>query len=85
MDDATISAKRDSLDQALETAGPNVGIAFGLDLFKAFRERGWLTLETFGASGTTLFAERLPAYQQTHYVFATWDLGDWDFKVGSHA
>jgi len=31
-----------ALDKQLESASPNVGIAFGVELFNEFKKRGWL-------------------------------------------
>jgi len=70
------------LDKQLEVAVPNVGIAFGVELFDEFRKRGWFTLEVFGTLGTTLFAERVPAYDKTHFAFPSWGISDREFIVG---
>lgn len=70
------------LDKQLEVAVPNVGIAFGVELFDEFRNRGWFTLEVFGVLDTTLFAERVPAYNKTHFVFLSWGIPDREFIVG---
>ena len=48
MDDDAANLIKVKLDAALKEAGPNVGIAFGTELFSEFRSRGWLTVETFG-------------------------------------
>ena len=82
MDDAAAQAIKSDLDRALTEVGPNVGIAFGTELFAEFRKRGWLTLETFGVLGTTFLATKLPAYSRTHHAFATWDVPDLEFRVG---
>jgi len=71
-----------NLDKQLESADSNVGIAFGEDLFRIFRENQWIKLEDYGLLGTSLFSEKIPAYQQTHFAFTTWGLGKLDFKVG---
>ena len=70
------------LDKQLEGASPNVGIAFGTELFNEFRNRGWFTLEVFGVLGTMLFPERVPAYKETHFVFPSRGIQDLEFKVG---
>lgn len=70
------------LDTQLKSAHPNVGIAFGVELFGEFRKRGWFTLETFGVLGTTLFSEQVPAYSKTHFVFPSWAIQDLEFRVG---
>lgn len=75
--------KKAELDKLLENAPANVGIAFGTELFNEFRNRGWFTLETFGALGTTLFAELVPAYKKTHFVFPSWGIQEAEFKIGS--
>ncbi len=73
---------RQELDQQLGSAPPNVGIAFGTELFNEFKQRGWLTLETFGVFGTTLFAGKVPAYGKTHFAFPTWGIQVLEFRVG---
>jgi hypothetical protein len=80
--DAEARAKRADLDAALRSVPPNVGIAFGFDLFSAFAARGWVTMEDFGTAGTALFSGRLPAYQRTHFAFVSMDVPDEDFQVG---
>lgn len=70
------------LDKQLVDASPNVGIAFGCELFNEFRDRGWFSLEFFGVLGTMSFAVRVPAYNKTHFVFPSWDIQDLEFKVG---
>ena len=72
-----------ALDKQLESASPNVGITFGVELFNEFRARGWLTLETFGVAGSMFCAHQVPAYNKTHFVFQTWGIQDREFKVGS--
>lgn len=74
--------KKEELDEELKSASPNVGIAFSTELFNEFHNREWITLETFGALGTTLFSIKVPAYQKTHFAFPSWDIEDLDFKVG---
>jgi hypothetical protein len=81
MDDKTVEARKAELDNELTKTGQHVGIALGLELFGAFKDRGWLTLGKFGVLGTELAATKLPAYG-SHYVFATWDLADDQFRVG---
>ncbi|MGJ4882902.1 hypothetical protein [Bradyrhizobium sp. HKCCYLRH3097] len=81
MDDELATKVKEQLDAQLANAAPNVGIAFGLDLFDAFRDRKWITLNTFGALGTSFGATKLPAYG-SHYAFPTWDLPENEFKVG---
>lgn len=83
MDDQVASAAKARLDDQLKTVGPNVGIAFGLDLFDAFRSRGWIKLETGSILGTGFMAIKLPAYGKTHYAFSTWDIPEDGFFVGS--
>ena len=80
MDEADVVRIKNQLDAELQSAGPNVGIAFGIELFKEFDERRWLTLETFGASA--LFPARMPAYARTHCALRTWDLANREFRVG---
>jgi hypothetical protein len=82
MNDAAAKAIQADLDAALQQAPANVGIAFGFDLFLAFSARGWVTMEDFGAAGTSLYKGRLPAYQRTHFAFVSLDVPDEDFEVG---
>jgi hypothetical protein len=82
MDDAVANEIKAKLDAELAGRPDNVGIAFGLDPFYEFRDRGWLTLEKFGALGTSLFEARVPAYGRTHYAFPTWDIPENEFRVG---
>lgn len=70
------------LDKQLDGAGANVGIAFGVELFEEFRTRGWFSLELFSALGTMLFAEQVPAYKKTHFVFPSWGIQSLEFRVG---
>lgn len=78
---------RADLDVQLHNLSPNVGIAFGSELFNEFRNRGWFTLEKFGVLGTTLFTDQLllPAYQRSHCVFLSWAIDDLKFQVGGSA
>lgn len=71
------------LDRQLVGTPPNVGIAFGVELFDEFRKRSWFTLENFSVLGTSSFSEKLPAYKRSHFVFPSWDLDDLEFKVGT--
>jgi hypothetical protein len=82
MNDAAARAKQAELDTELRQASANVGIAFGFDLFLAFSARGWVTMEDFGAAGTTLYSGRLPAYQRTHFAFVSMDVPDEDYEIG---
>jgi hypothetical protein len=77
-----IEHKRRELDNQLKSAGINVGIAFGIQLFEDFRSRGWFTIEDFSPWGTGIFPVKVPAYQKTHFVFPTWDLPVDGFVVG---
>ena len=83
MDDTIAAEKRAALDAALSGVPANVGIAFGMVIFNEFARRNWFTLENFGVFGTQLFGSKVPAYNRTHFVFATWDVDDENFKVGS--
>ena len=78
-----IEAIKGDLDKLITPNSPNVGIAFGEELFSEFKSRGWLTLESFGALGTTLFAIQVPAYQKTHFAFVSWHIAALAFKVGT--
>ena len=79
---SNIEEIKKDLDMQLTPANPYVGIAFGEKLFLEFKTRGWLSLETFGALGTTLFAIQVPAYNKTHFAFVSWDIDDLAFRVG---
>jgi hypothetical protein len=75
-------AMKAELDKQLQSAAPNVGVAFGVELFDEFRRRGWFTLEDFGVLGTSIFSGKLPAYRRTHFAFQSWDLSELEFRVG---
>lgn len=70
------------LDKELVSVTPDTGIAFGDELFTEFRKRGWLTIEKFGALGTSLFAIDVPAYNKTHFAFQSWGIGNLEYRVG---
>jgi hypothetical protein len=70
------------LDKQLAFADANVGIAFGSELFSEFKRRDWLTLESFGSLGSSLFSTQLPAYNKTHFAFISWGIGEHTFQVG---
>lgn len=77
-----INKIKQELDKQLESAGPNVGIAFGDYLFSEFKKHDLLTLESFGVLGTSLFLTQLPAYNKTHFAFISWGIGECEFQVG---
>ena len=85
MTDQEVMAAKAELDAALGVAGDNVGIAFGIDLFEAFKSRQWFTLETFSALGIGAFPMKLPAYDKSHFVFPSWDVDAGTFQVGTNA
>ncbi len=82
MDSTIVDDRKIALDSELESATPNVGIAFGLALYKEFAECGWISMEDFGVLGTGLFKGKLPAYARTHFAFPSLDLPDTDFQIG---
>lgn len=82
MTDDKLLEIKDKLDTVLAGVGPNMGIAFGTELFAEFRQRGWLKMEVFGMLGTSVFAEKVPAYNRTHFAFPNWEIPDYTFKVG---
>lgn len=82
MDNEKALEAKSSLDEALKHVDANLGIVFGVRLFDEFRERGWLTLETFSWLGTQFFAETVPAYDRTHFASPNWDVPEWEFRVG---
>ena len=73
---------KEQLEKELVSVDANTGIAFGEELFLEFKKRGWLTLETFGVLGTSLFSVQVPAYNKTHFAFPSWSIGGLEFKVG---
>jgi hypothetical protein len=85
MDDAVAKAKKSELDKELMAVGPNVGVAFGAELFNEFVNQGWITLETFGALGSTVWSMKLPAYAKTHYAIWHWGVPGYGFVVGKDA
>ncbi len=85
MDDQLVEEIKAQLDADLAKAGGDVGIAFGLGLFAAFKERNWFTLEKWSILGTTLFAEDLPTYNNSHPAIVTWDIDDSAYRVSRTA
>jgi hypothetical protein len=85
MDDILATTKKAELDAALATVGRDVGILFGVGLFEAFRVRNWITVEYSSAVGSTLFGDKVPAYDRSHFVFPTWNIPDFEFRIGKNA
>jgi hypothetical protein len=81
MDDQLASAIKAKLDKELAGTNPDVGIRFEVDLFRAFKDRGWITLKSFGPLAAPFGATKLPAYD-THLAIATWDLPENGYQVG---
>lgn len=77
-----IAAEKAKIDAALAGKPDNVGIAFGDEAFKAFVKAGHIQKRKFGLLGTTLMAEDLPAYGETHFAFLDWMLPPKTAKVG---
>jgi hypothetical protein len=71
-----VDDRKAALDMELQTAPAHAGIAFGLALYCEFAERGWLSMENFGALGTELFKGKLPAYSHTFCVCVPGVAGD---------
>jgi hypothetical protein len=71
MDDAMANDIKAQLDLELSKLRPDVGIAFGLELFDAFKDRNWIGLNKFSVLGTGFAATLLPCYG-SHYAFPTW-------------
>lgn len=70
---------KSNLDQQLTTAPSNVGIMFGTELYDEFLRQGLFELKKFELLG---FSEELPTYKNSHFVFPSWAIADWDFKLG---
>jgi hypothetical protein len=81
MDDQLANTIKAKLDKELVGADPNAGIRFHLHLFWAFKDRGWITLKSFGPLSFPCGAATLPAYD-TRLAIATWDLPDNGYQVG---
>ena len=81
MNDQLANAIKAKLDKELAGTEPNVGIRFELDLFRAFKDRGWITLDSFGPLGAIFGGTKLPAYD-THLAIATWDLPKNGYELG---
>ena len=82
MDDTKAKRIRSELDRELLLFSTKVGIFFGQELFNEFRDRKWITLETFGAEGTFVLKENVPAYDKTHLAILDWGISDLEFRVG---
>jgi hypothetical protein len=81
MDDQLANSIKTKLDEELAGADLSVGIRFELDLFRAFKDRGWITLKSFGPLEEPFGATKLPAYG-THLAIATWDLPENGYQLG---
>lgn len=79
-----LEAVKASLDAQLLGRGRNVGIALGVELFKAFRERGWIRLAHAGVLGLPWKALDGPAYG-SHFAFPSFDVPEDGFRVGDDA
>jgi hypothetical protein len=77
-----ITALKAKIDADLAGKSDTVGIAFSHDAFMAFVQNGLIQKKTFGVLGTTLMAEKLPAYGETHFAFVDWELQPQTAKVG---
>lgn len=84
MDDALIGQIKGSLDKELDGVRPRMGIAFGTDLFREFRERGWITFENLGL-GHLGFSDPIPMYSKTHFAICIWDVPETEYRIGRDA
>jgi len=80
MSDAYVVIKS-AIDKELEAGGNDrgVGVAFGLDLYREFAKRSWITLEDPKAVG---FPPLWPFYNKVHAAYADWRLDDLNYEVG---
>ena len=83
MNFSDLNVIRNKIDNEISNIDANIGVAFGIELYKAFAANGWLTREVFSVSGTGAFPINVIAYNKTHNAVADWELEDWTYKVGS--
>lgn len=83
MDETTFKTIQKQIDYELANRDEHIGIAFGLELYKEFGQRGLLTQETFSVSGTGAFPIEVMAYHKSHNAIASWELDELAYKVGS--
>ena len=81
MNNQQVLDAKQQLDNDLKGLSANNAIKFGQKLFLEFYNRGWFTIERFGACGTTLFASDFPAYDKTHLALVSWDVPDNEYRV----
>jgi hypothetical protein len=77
-----INALKSIIDTDLVGKANTVGIAFEYQAFIAFAKAGHIQKRKFGVLGTTLLAEMLPAYADSHFCFVDWELSPKSAKVG---
>lgn len=82
MDDDVAMEIRKALEAELQNHHVNSAIFVGKDIFFDFLERGWIKPEKFGAQGTDLFSEIVPAFNRTHCTILSHALGETQFQVG---
>lgn len=75
-----------AIDKEISTRNSDkFAIKVGGELYTALAKAGDIKKITFSAWGTGAFPEKLPAYNEKYYIFHDWELGDYDFKVGTPA
>lgn len=79
----TIKAAID--DEISTRASDKFGIKVGGELYKKLARAGMIKMANFSIWGTGEFYQKLPAYDGKYYIFHDWDLGDYEFKVGTPA
>lgn len=85
MDEDAFNRIKEQIDAGLDDQPETVGIALGHALFDEFWQRGLLTTETFGLSGSQFGLENVTAYRKTHFAFPRMDLDEYAFEIGKAA
>jgi len=81
-----LNTSKAAIDNEISTRkSDKFGIKVGGQLYIELAKAGYIKKVTFSAWGTDAFPEELPAYNGKYYIFHDWELGDYDFKVGTPA
>jgi len=74
-------AIKNQLDKELKNHSSNAGITFGNELFKAFKDQGWISVGQFSIGGTSLGKQPVWTYGN-HYVQINDEVGEWNYRIG---
>lgn len=82
MDERQAKQIQKELDSELSGFSHGVAIMFGRDLWFDFLDRGLITQEIFGAEGTMLFSDTVPAYNKIHLAVLNTAIPTHEYRVG---